>query len=62
MQQLTLCPPILPSTRVPSQVLHEHNFPYSELKMLASAKSAGKTQEFEGKNYTIQELTAESFK
>lgn len=42
--------------------MKERNFPYSELKMLASAKSAGKTQEFEGKNYTIEELKPESFK
>eukprot|EP00798_Chlamydomonas_sp_ICE-L_P020744 gene20744-27563_t len=42
-------------------VLKERNFPYSEMKMLASARSAGKTQEFEGVTYTIEELTENSF-
>jgi aspartate-semialdehyde dehydrogenase len=38
-------------------VLHERNFPYSSIKLLASARSAGKKQEFEGETYTIEELT-----
>lgn len=42
-------------------VLKERNFPYSSLKLLASARSAGKKQEFEGHTYTIEELTADSF-
>ncbi|GBF92105.1 lycopene beta cyclase [Raphidocelis subcapitata] len=42
-------------------VLHERNFPYSSIKLLASARSAGKKQEFEGQTYTIEELTADSF-
>ncbi|MEW5298237.1 MAG: hypothetical protein WDW36_001382 [Sanguina aurantia] len=42
-------------------VMKERNFPYSSIKMLASARSAGKTQEFEGVSYTIEELTDKSF-
>lgn len=42
-------------------VLHERNFPYSNIKMLASARSAGKKQEFEGETYIIEELTEKSF-
>ncbi|KAI8462667.1 MAG: aspartate semialdehyde dehydrogenase [Monoraphidium minutum] len=42
-------------------VLHERNFPYSSIKLLASARSAGKKQEFEGETYTIEELTENSF-
>ncbi|GAQ80457.1 aspartate semialdehyde dehydrogenase [Klebsormidium nitens] len=44
------------------QVLTDRNFPYSSLKLLASKRSAGKEQEFEGKKYIIEELTEESFK
>jgi len=43
-------------------VISQRNFPYSDLRFLASARSAGKTQEFEGKAYTVQELTEQSFK
>uniref|UniRef100_A0A7S0SS05 aspartate-semialdehyde dehydrogenase n=1 Tax=Mantoniella antarctica TaxID=81844 RepID=A0A7S0SS05_9CHLO len=43
------------------RVLVERNFPYSEMKMLASARSAGKEVEFDGETYVIEELTAESF-
>eukprot|EP01025_Chloroclados_australasicus_P043237 TRINITY_DN4609_c1_g3_i2.p1 TRINITY_DN4609_c1_g3~~TRINITY_DN4609_c1_g3_i2.p1 ORF type:complete len:383 (-),score=40.07 TRINITY_DN4609_c1_g3_i2:396-1544(-) len=43
------------------RVLTERNFPYSSLKLLASARSAGKVQEFEGESYTIEELTENSF-
>lgn len=43
------------------RVLSERNFPYSSLKLLASARSAGKTQDFEGVTYTIEELKADSF-
>lgn len=44
------------------KVLSERNFPYSKLKLLASARSAGKHVEFEGTEYAIEELTADSFK
>src|SRR6476661_305667 len=43
-------------------VLAERNFPIKNLKLLASAKSAGKKAEFAGKSYTIEELTHDSFK
>lgn len=43
------------------QVLKERNFPYSNIKLLASKRSAGKKQEFEGVEYTIEELTENSF-
>ncbi|MCE9589521.1 MAG: aspartate-semialdehyde dehydrogenase [Planctomycetes bacterium] len=43
-------------------VLEQRNFPFSNLKLLASARSAGKTQEFKGKTYKIEELTETSFK
>ena len=42
-------------------VLAERNFPYSSMKMLASARSAGKEVEFDGEKYTIEELTEDSF-
>ncbi|MCL7022742.1 hypothetical protein MKW94_020675, partial [Papaver nudicaule] len=37
------------------------DFPYRSIKMLASKRSAGKNQEFEGENYVIEELAHESF-
>ena len=43
-------------------VLAERRFPMKSLKLLASAKSAGKTADFGGKTYTVEELTKESFK
>jgi aspartate-semialdehyde dehydrogenase len=43
-------------------VLAERNFPIGTLKLLASARSAGKTAEFKGETCTIQELTKDSFK
>eukprot|EP00245_Coleochaete_scutata_P006780 TRINITY_DN21564_c0_g1_i1.p1 TRINITY_DN21564_c0_g1~~TRINITY_DN21564_c0_g1_i1.p1 ORF type:complete len:412 (-),score=93.78 TRINITY_DN21564_c0_g1_i1:527-1726(-) len=43
------------------EVLSGRNFPYSSLKLLASKRSAGKTQEFEGVTYTVEELTEKSF-
>src|SRR3954463_14190186 len=43
-------------------VLSERNFPIRTLKLLASAKSAGKQMEFRGKTYTVEELTKDSFK
>jgi aspartate-semialdehyde dehydrogenase len=42
-------------------VLAERKFPIKSLKLLASARSAGKTVEFAGKMYTIEELTHDSF-
>jgi aspartate-semialdehyde dehydrogenase len=43
-------------------VLRERNFPIKNLKLLASARSAGKAVEFAGKTYVIEELTKDSFK
>jgi aspartate-semialdehyde dehydrogenase len=44
------------------KVLAERNFPIKNLKLLASARSAGKTIDYQGTAYTIEELTKESFK
>ena len=43
-------------------VLRRRNFPYSNLKLLASARSAGQEISFEGKTYVIEELTDDSFR
>ncbi|KAK6931651.1 Semialdehyde dehydrogenase, dimerization domain [Dillenia turbinata] len=42
-------------------VLSDRDFPYRSIKMLASKRSAGKKQTFEGREYTIEELTVSSF-
>ncbi|HTO93309.1 MAG TPA: aspartate-semialdehyde dehydrogenase, partial [Bacteroidota bacterium] len=44
-----------------SQVLEEHRFPVGELRPLASARSAGKTVTFAGREVPVRELTAGSF-
>ena len=43
------------------RLLHERDFPIAELRLLASARSAGKTQSFGDQSWTIQEATPESF-
>jgi aspartate-semialdehyde dehydrogenase len=43
-------------------VLAERNFPIKQLKLLASARSAGKKIDFRGQTYIVEELTKESFK
>lgn len=43
------------------KVMAERGVPFSELKLLATANSAGQKIEFFGKNYTVEETTAESF-
>lgn len=43
------------------RVLEQRDFPIGNLKLLASARSAGKTIDFKGKTYTIEELTEDSF-
>jgi aspartate-semialdehyde dehydrogenase len=43
------------------RLLHERAFPFSELHLLASTRSAGKTQTYGGNSWTIEEATAESF-
>lgn len=43
-------------------ILIENDVKYSDIKFLASARSAGKTIEFKGENHTIIEATPEAFK
>jgi len=43
------------------QCLEKRKFPLKELKLFASARSAGKTMEFRGKPLAVQELTEASF-
>lgn len=38
------------------RVIDERNFPFDELVMFGSARSAGKTYEFKGKKYIVKEL------
>src|SRR3982751_970621 len=42
-------------------VLAERDFPIRNFKLLASARSVGKTVTFAGKTYTVEELTHDSF-
>jgi aspartate-semialdehyde dehydrogenase len=44
------------------QLIAERNFPFADLKLLASERSAGRKIEFLGKEYTVEEATADSFK
>ncbi|MDN5346705.1 MAG: aspartate-semialdehyde dehydrogenase [Clostridia bacterium] len=43
------------------EVLAERDFPVGHLRLLATSRSAGKTVEFKGKAYTIEETTPEAF-
>ena len=43
------------------KILEERNFPISELIPLASARSAGSTLSFRGKEVTVREVTPDSF-
>ncbi len=43
------------------KVLEERDFPYENLYLMASAKSAGKTLTVKGKDYVVEELTEHSF-
>lgn len=43
------------------RLLHERGFPLAGLRLLASARSAGKTQTWEGKSWTIEEAKPEAF-
>ena len=43
-------------------LIEERNFPFANLKMLASKRSAGKKIQFMGKEYTVKETTEDSFK
>ena len=42
-------------------LIEERNFPFAELKLLASKRSAGKKIQFMGKEYTVEEATESSF-
>ena len=42
-------------------LIEERKFPFAELRLLASNRSAGKKIAFMGKEYTVQETTADSF-
>ncbi len=43
------------------KILEEREFPFDSLKVLASSRSAGKTIEFKGKEYVVEQLTEKSF-
>lgn len=43
-------------------ILEQRNFPFESIKMLASSRSAGKKVVFKGKEYTVEEMTKDSFK
>ncbi len=43
------------------RILEERNFSFQSLKMLASSRSAGKKIQFKGKEYTVEEMTENSF-
>lgn len=43
------------------KVLKERNFPIENLYLMASARSAGKKIEYDGKEYVVEELTEHSF-
>lgn len=43
-------------------LIEERKFPFANLKLLASKRSAGKKIQFMGKEYTVEEATEESFK
>lgn len=43
------------------KVLEERDFPFENLYIFASAKSAGKIIKFKGKNYVVEELNEHSF-
>ena len=43
-------------------ILEQRKFPFRSLRVLASGRSAGKKVPFKGKEYTVEELTQNSFK
>ncbi|MFA5865341.1 MAG: aspartate-semialdehyde dehydrogenase [Phycisphaerae bacterium] len=43
------------------KVLEQRNFPFTNIKFLASKRSAGSQIQFKGKSYTVEELTEKSF-
>ena len=47
--------------RIIRQLLEERDFPYGQIKFLASKRSAGTTVTFKGEEHTVEELTPEAF-
>ena len=47
--------------QVMMEILAERNFPVGDLRLLASARSAGRTFAFRGEDLTVQELREDSF-
>jgi aspartate-semialdehyde dehydrogenase len=43
------------------RILEERDFPFDSLRVLASSRSAGKTIQFRGKEYVVEQLTEKSF-
>lgn len=43
------------------KILAERNFPINDLRLCATARSAGKIIEYQGKSYTVEETKPESF-
>jgi aspartate-semialdehyde dehydrogenase len=44
------------------RIIEERNLPFNHCRMLASSRSAGKKVTLKGKEYTVEELTHDSFK
>ena len=44
------------------KLIEERDFPFAELRLLASSRSAGTEIPFMGKKYIVEEATSESFK
>lgn len=42
-------------------IIEERDFPFDSIKMLASSRSAGKTIQFKGKEYVVEQMTDKSF-
>lgn len=43
------------------KILAERNFPVDQLRLCATTRSAGKVMQFQGKDYVVEETTADSF-
>ncbi len=43
------------------KIMAERNFPVDQLRLCATTRSAGKVMEFQGKNYTVEVTTPDSF-
>jgi len=48
--------------RLIRQLLEERDFPYGEIKFLATARSAGKKLVFKGEEHTVEEINPDAFK